>query len=121
MKRKQIKTLLGGISFTTALFVFQACYGMPQDMQDDVFIQGKVVSQSTNLPIEGIKVESDIYEHYGVTDEQGEFAFYTPWVESLRLTIEDTDPESAGSYVSKDTVLITPEHELFLNIALEEN
>ena len=121
MKRKQIKTLLGGISFTTALFVFQACYGMPQDMQDDVFIQGKVVSQSTNLPIEGIKVESDIHEHFGVTDRQGEFTFYTPWAESLKLTIEDTDPESAGSYVRKDTVLATPEQELFLHIALEEN
>ena len=94
---------------------------MPQDMQDDLFIQGKVISRTTSLPIEGIKVESDIYEHYGVTDKRGKFAFHTPWVESLRLTIEDTDPESAGSYVSKDTVLPNPEHELFLNIALEEN
>lgn len=120
MKRKQIKTLLGGLSFTTALFVFQACYGMPQDMQDDVFIQGKVVSQSTKLPIEGIKVESDIYMHSGVTNSLGEFAFYTPWADSLKLSIEDTDPESGGDYISKDTLLANPEHEVFLNIALEE-
>ncbi|MCK4879897.1 MAG: hypothetical protein KAS82_04520, partial [Bacteroidales bacterium] len=104
-----------------ALFVFQACYGMPQDMQDDVFIQGKVVSQTTNLPVEGIKVKSDLYEHYGVTDSLGAFSFYTPWISTLRLSIEDTDPESDGSYISKDTVLVDPEMEVFLNIALEEN
>ena len=113
--------LIGGLSFTTALFVFQACYGMPQDWQDDVFIQGKVISSTTSLPVKGIKVESELYEHYGITNSQGEFGFYTPWVESLKLTIEDTDPETDGSYLSKDTVLITPEQEVFLNISLEEN
>ena len=121
MKRNQIRILIGGLSFTTALFVFQACYGMPQDMQDDVFIQGKVVSSITNLPLNGIKVESDLYEHYGITDNLGEFAFYTPWIESLKLTIEDTDPESDGSYIAKDTVLINPGQEVVLNITLEED
>ena len=121
MKRKQLKTLIGGLSFTTALFVFQACYGMPQDMQDDVFIQGKVINHTTNSPIQGIKVESYISGHNGITDSQGEFAFYTPWIESLKLTIEDTDLEADGSYISKDTVLLNPEHEIVLNIALEEN
>jgi hypothetical protein len=121
MKRKQIKFLIGGLSFTTALFVFQACYGMPQDMQDDIFISGRVVSTSTNLPLDGIKIGSDHQNHYGITDSIGEFAFYTPWIDSLKLTIEDSDPESDGNYASKDTVLVNPEHEVFLNIALEEN
>jgi hypothetical protein len=121
MKRKQIKMLLGGLSFTTALFVFQACYGMPQDMQDDLFIQGKVVSQNTKLPIEGIKIKSDISENYSITNTQGEFAFYAPWGDSMRLSFEDTDPDSGGDYISKDTLLTNPEHEVFLNIALEEN
>jgi hypothetical protein len=120
MKRKQLRTIIGGLSFTTALFVFQACYGMPQDWQDDVFINGRVVSKSTHLPIEGIKVKSDLFEHYGITDSLGEFSFYTPWIDSLKLFIDDTDPESGGSYASKDTTLIDPGHDVFLNIALEE-
>lgn len=93
---------------------------MPQDMQDDIFIQGKVISKSTHLPVEGIRVKSELYEHYGITDSQGEFSFYTPWINSLKLFIDDTDPEADGSYASKDTTLLDPEHELFLNIVLEE-
>jgi hypothetical protein len=120
MKRNQIRTIIGGLSFTSALFVFQACYGMPQDWQDDVFIEGKVVSQSTNLPVEGIKVKSDHYEHFGITDSLGEFSFYTPWIDTLKLTIDDTDPESNGNYAPKDSVLVDPERHVFLNIALEE-
>lgn len=121
MKRKHLRTLIGGLSFTTALFVFQACYGMPQDWQDDVLIRGKVVSNTTGQAIEGIKVESDLHEHYGITDNQGMFVFYTPWMDSLKLNIEDIDPGAYGNYVSKDSVLINPEREIFLNIALEEN
>ena len=121
MKRKQLRFLIGGLSFTTALFVFQACYGMPQDMLEDVFIEGIVVSRSTSQPLSGIKVESVFAENYAISDEHGRFAFYTPRIDSVKLNIEDTDPDSDGSYISKDTVLINPEREVFLNIALEEN
>jgi len=120
MKRKQLRTLIGGLSFTSALFIFQACYGMPQDWQGDVFVEGKVVSLTTGLPVKGIKVESDPDGHLGITDSLGEFGFYTPWTNSLRLTIEDTDPGSDGDYHSKDTVLVDPNHQVFLNISLEE-
>jgi len=120
MKRKQLKLLIGGLSFTSALFIFQACYGMPQDMQNDVFIHGKVISSSTKQALNGIKVESELHQHYGITNSQGEFGFYTPWIESLKLTIEDTDPETDGSYLSKDTVLTAPGQEVVLNLSLEE-
>ena len=121
MNRNQLRNLIGGLSFTTALFVFQACYGMPQDYLDDVYISGKVVSQTSGLPIEGIKVEAELFEHYGLTDSQGEFSFYTPWADSLKFTIEDTDPSTNGAYLSKDTLVLSPVSEVFLNIALEEN
>jgi len=121
MKRKQLRILLGSLSFTTALFVFQACYGMPQDMQDDIFIQGKIVSSTTNLPLNGIKVATVLSAQYGISDSQGEFAFYTSWADSLKLSIMDTDHRSDGSYLSRDTVLINPGQEVFLNIKLEEN
>jgi len=121
MRRRKIRSIVGGLSFASALFIFQACYGMPQDMLDDVFIQGKVLSSTTNLPLYGIKVESDYEENYVITNSQGEFAFYTPWSDSLKLSIMDTDPESDGNYISKDTILINPGQEVFLNITLEEN
>lgn len=120
MKRNKLRILVGGLSFTTALFVFQACYGMPQDMQDDIFVHGKIVSSTSSLPLNGIKVESALEENNVISDSQGEFAFYTPWTDSLKLTIKDTDPESDGSYISKDTVLLNPAREVFLNINLEE-
>lgn len=120
MKQKHLRTLIGGLSFTTALFVFQACYGMPQDWQEDVYIEGKVVSLTSGQPVKGIKVESVLSEHFGISDNLGEFGFYTPWADSLRLSIEDTDPDSDGDYLSKDTVLVDPNHQLYLNIAIEE-
>lgn len=120
MKRNQIRTLIGGLSFTTALFVFQACYGMPQDAINDVYISGKVVSQSSGLPLEGIKVEAVLFEHYGLTDSLGKFEFYAPWSDSLKLTIEDNDPKTNGAYLSKDTVLVNPKMDVILNIALDE-
>jgi len=120
MNRKLIRNIVGGLSFTSALFIFQACYGIPQDMLDDIFIEGRVISKSTHQPVEGIRVKSDKFEHYGITDSMGEFSFYTPWIDSLKLFIDDTDPGSDGSYASKDTTLLDPEHHLFLNIVLEE-
>ena len=120
MKRKQIRALIGGLSFGTALFVFQACYGMPQDWQDDVFIEGKIVSLTSGQPVKGIKVESELHGHLGISDNLGNFAFYTPWTNTLRLTIEDTNPDSDGDYLSKDTVLVDPKQQEFLNITIEE-
>lgn len=121
MKVIQKRRLFGGISFAAALFIFQACYGMPQDMLDDVYIEGIIVSRTTSQPLRGIKVEDTVAENYAISDDQGRFAFYTPRIDSVKLSIEDTDPNSDGSYVSKDSVLINPEKEIFLNIVLEEN
>ena len=119
MRKPLLKTLISGFSFASALFVFQACYGMPQDMLNDLYISGQVVSQSSGLPVEGIKVEADEFMHYGLTNSDGFFEFYTPATDSLKLSIEDTDPASNGDFISKDTLLINPDY-VILNIALEE-
>ena len=73
MKRNWIRKLIGGLSFTTALFVFQACYGTPQDFGADVFIEGLVKSKKTGEPIKGIKVSVADNPQYQYTDEDGEF------------------------------------------------
>lgn len=120
MKRNQIRTLIGGLSFTTALFVFQACYGMPQDLTDDVYISGTVVSRNSGLPVQGIQVGVDLLDHHALSDSLGKFELYIPLMDSVKLSIKDKDPDSNGEYLSKDTVLMKPRKEVFLNIVLDE-
>jgi hypothetical protein len=120
MKLFRLRTLIRGLSFTSVLFIFQCAYGMPQDMGDDMLIEGKVVSESSGLPLKGIKVRVALSERYAITDSTGTFGFYTYWVDHLELNIEDTDSTSDGNYASKDTLLMNPDNSVFLNIALEE-
>jgi len=49
MKGKLLKKIVGGLSFTTAPFVFQACYGTPQDSGPDAYKEGIVKSKSDDL------------------------------------------------------------------------
>ena len=60
MHKKWVRRIVGGLSFTSALFVFQACYGTPQDFGLDILLEGQVKSKSTGLPIQGIKVSVEI-------------------------------------------------------------
>ena len=69
MKKNWIRGLIGGLSFTSALFVFQACYGTPQDYGSDLLLEGQVKSKKTGLPIEGIKVAVSQTSQYEVTNK----------------------------------------------------
>ena len=51
MKTNWIKKLIGGLSLTSTMFIFQACYGTPQDFGMDVLIEGQVKSKTSGLPI----------------------------------------------------------------------
>jgi len=105
MKRNWLRKIVGGISFTSALFVFQACYGTPQDFGFDLFIEGQVKSASTGLPVQGIKVAVGENLQYQYTDEHGRFAFYTQLQESVLLRFQDVDSIQNGVYQPKDTLL----------------
>lgn len=105
MKRNWVRKIVGGLSFTSALFVFQACYGTPQDFGYDLFIQGQVKSASTGLPVPGIKVSIDEGYQYQYTDETGNFSFYSGESDSLVLRFEDVDSVQQGNFLSKDTLL----------------
>ncbi len=105
MKRNWIRNLIGGLSFTSALFMFQACYGTPQDFGLDLLLEGQVKSITTGLPIEGIKVSVSENLQYEVTDENGRFSLYTEKLESLTVKFEDIDAQENGQYITKDTIL----------------
>lgn len=106
-KRAFIRNLFKGITFTSMAFVFQACYGMPQDFGSDVFIHGIVKSSKTNKPIEGIKIYVNDEEQLSAdqTNVEGSFAFYAPEGTSYRLSFQDANSEQNGLYTTKDTII----------------
>lgn len=120
MQKRWIRRIVGGLSFTSALFVFQACYGTPQDFGLDILLEGQVKSKSTGLPIRGIKVSVDKNIQYEFTDENGTFSFYTEVLDTLKLQFEDIDADQNGAYTTKDTVLTNIAERVYLDVLLEE-
>lgn len=119
MKRNWTRKLIGGLSFTSAMFVFQACYGTPQDFGLDVLIEGQVKSRATGLPIKGIKVSVEENMQYDFTNDEGKFSFYTEPVNNLKIKFEDVDFDQNGAFVNKDTIPAITNKKVYLNIALD--
>jgi len=119
MKNLKIRNWLAGLSLTTAFFVFQACYGPPQDFGLDVLIEGKVVSADTGDPLAGIQVASDSNYQTALTDENGEFSFYIAKDSVYAITFSDIDGEENGRYASKDTILENSDDSIFLKVDMQ--
>ena len=115
---KFLHTLLKGASLTGALFVFQACYGMPQtDLEmarvGHAPMSFSLFSRTTGKPLEGIRIkgsasvwEKDHQEQdlLGITDADGRCRVEIPYMRNYEgpfLTFEDAD----GQFVAKDTTL----------------
>jgi hypothetical protein len=118
MKRNWIRTIIGGLSFTTALFVFQACYGTPQGLRNDLLLEGQVKSKTSGLPIKGIKVSVPDFMQSQLTDEDGSFSIYTGAKENLKVQFGDADGAQNGTYAGKDTLINPLAGKVFLNITL---
>ena len=113
---KWLHNLLKGASLTGALFVFQACYGMPEpplyEEAGEAPMSFSLVSKSTGEPLEGIRIGSNATINRkegmierGITDAQGKCRVYIPYrrnIEGPFVFFED--PE--GHYSDKDTVLL---------------
>lgn len=120
MKSKLVRKIIGGFSLTTAAFVFQACYGPPQDFGADALITGVVKSKTTGLPVKGILVSVPDYQQYLYTERDGTFSLYTVPDEFCKITFRDTDAELNGAYIDKDTLLSVHEGDrVHLNIFLQ--
>ena len=121
--RRIFRKIIGGISLGSALFVFQACYGIPND-EIGLTVKGIVTSESSKEPIMGIKVELDIEEQspqYTYTDVNGYFGFYLPRISQTNLSFTDVDSIENGSYVRKDTLVELPKYGVIhLDIELQE-
>lgn len=116
------KKLLKGICLTSVAFVFQACYGTPQDFGMDLMVEGHVKSKSTGLPLKGIKVYVDDSMQYVYTDEVGNFSFYIEKAATLKVRFQDVDSTANKHYLDKDTLIHTSNKEgVSLQIELDEN
>ena len=120
MKRNWRKGIIGGLSFTSALFIFQACYGIPQDFYPEIRYSGQVKSKSTGQPLSGIKVTLKDMHNSEYTNEEGEFLLFSEIINQATLQFEDVDSTENGSYTSRDTLLVEPSTEVYLEIELEE-
>jgi hypothetical protein len=120
MKSNMIRKILGGLSFTSALFMFQACYGTPQDVGIDILIEGQVKSAASGDPIKGIKISTADGAQSLFSDFEGKFSFYTDKYQNKMIHFEDVDSTENGSFLSKDTVVNVINDYAYLNIELEE-
>jgi hypothetical protein len=115
-----LRYILRGLSLTSALFIFQACYGTPQDFGQDLYIKGSVKAKSTGLPIKGIKVSVPYDAQYYLTDTDGHFSFYTERVSSLIVLFEDIDSTQNTLFRNRDTVLTKIGEQVILDVTMDE-
>lgn len=120
MKKNRIRNLVGGISFATAFFVFQACYGTPQDYGLDVLVEGKVVSEQSGESIPGIRVSYDNSGQYQFTDESGNFSMYVGQEQSYTFSFEDVDSVQNGQFQKVDSTFDNQDESVFLDIEMKQ-
>jgi len=111
---KWLHNLLKGLSLTTALFIFQACYGTPEWLHDSE-MSFKVLAAESGDPLEGVSISSRVeaaeyldWIPCGMTDAQGEAHV---WFGTMDGTPPQFRFEKAGTdYQAKDTVLTDLQH-----------
>ena len=92
---KWLRNILKGATLSTALFIFQACYGTP-------------VSRTTGQPLEGISILASEHgtpeREIGVTDANGKCQVEIPYIRNVEgPSLRFSDP--SGVYQPIDTTL----------------
>ena len=104
---KWLHNLLKGASLSGALFVFQACYGIPQGpLYEDGLapMNFKLISHETGLPVEGVRILVNEDHLLGETNAEGRCHVEIPYFRNMEgpfLTFEDPQ----GFFQPKDTTL----------------
>lgn len=109
---KWLHNILKGASFATALFIFQACYGVYQPLYDEYGeapMTFSLVSQKTGEQLENIKIlgsaaKAGDMQDLGTTGADGRCSVILPYLRNVQGPyIRFQDPE--GIYFVKDTTL----------------
>ena len=120
--RKVLRTIYRCLGVTAVSFIFQACYGGPMDLGDDVGIRGTVQSKKTNAAIPGISVwVKGVTETYtGLTDRNGYFAIYVPIQDNYTVVFTDIDGKENGLFQQYTINVTAVQRENPLSVHLEE-
>ncbi|MBR5700132.1 MAG: hypothetical protein IKX37_03470 [Bacteroidales bacterium] len=106
---KILHHILRGSTLATALFIFQACYGMPPSYERGGLYEATIkVTDSKGAPLQGVKLYarnsdmSDFIADPVISDEEGVLHF--------EMTFPMENPEiamrfEAEGYVAKDTTI----------------
>jgi len=105
---KLLHNILRGSTLATALFVFQSCYGMPQNVNDTLFYEATVkVTDGSGKAIAGVKASArnadmTTFAEQSVSDADGLLRISIAVPESARAV--DIRFEAEG-YAVKDTTI----------------
>ena len=109
---KWLRNILKGATLSTALFIFQACYGTPQDAWYNegglAPMSFSLVSRTTGQPLEGISILASEHgtpeREIGVTDANGKCQVEIPYIRNIEgPSLRFSDP--SGVYQPIDTTL----------------
>lgn len=110
---KFFRNILKGASLTTALFVFQACYGMPPVGMDKNFVLIKILDAENDSPINDVTISLRTKESAeaglpwslrGYSKGTGECLLYFE-DELVGKDVELHISPSSSDYAQKDTVV----------------
>ena len=119
--RKILRNIFRGLGVSAVALFFQACYGMPPDLENYVTISGVVISESERTPIQGIKVSGNGLYAYCYTNANGTFNIHAPMQDVYNIDFEDVDGPLNGSFkpLSKEIAFKDINHEKPLHIFME--
>ncbi len=104
---KLLHNILKASTLSTALFIFQACYGTPVDYWGGEFseVTFKVMSAADKSPLEGIRVnckDGDDWVDCGKTNSKGMLTIF-----ATRVSDEFSFVDPDGNYSQLDTTFNT--------------
>ena len=126
---KWLRGLMKASALTTVMFIMQACYGVPKNLEDSVEIRicGYVTDKANGQPLQGIHLHvfhadgwSGCHD-FGKSDENGYFEM-RQWgnihrVSSLSIEVEDEEE----NYLPFDTLVSSDTDLTGLKIKLVSN
>lgn len=115
--RKNVRyKLMTGCSLASMMFVFQACYGVPNRDYLDRQLSGTVTNEHGD-PVAGIKISVDSIGQYEFTDSEGHFVLYVESMPEYLLRFADT---TNVAYQAKDTLVKDTGSQLQVDVILQD-
>lgn len=114
--KKWFRHLLKGTTLTTALFIFQACYGTP-GVLPDVNVEFKVVSAEDGSPVEGVEILTRVYDPDPVEGAERAWSLcgYTAEDGTLQSLVRVVDGSSPEFRFQDSGALFSPKDSLMQN------